>query len=68
MIHPHSSRATKKLLLQFIQENADCNKRSRYLQEIISMGKLDDLWRKTLSTFLDTGMPDTFSLNAFSKN
>jgi hypothetical protein len=68
MTYPYTSKATKKLLLQLIFENADCRKRSLYLQEIISLGKASDIWRQALTTFLDTTLENNFSLKAFSKN
>ncbi|HLG38617.1 MAG TPA: hypothetical protein VI461_03075 [Chitinophagaceae bacterium] len=63
-----SSDTTKKLLLQFIKESADYYKRCSYLQEIIHMGKKDDVWRKALIAYLDTSVPDTFPSKTFSKN
>ena len=67
MIQSNSSKATKKLALRFILENIDYRKRSLYLQEIISLGKINDVWRKALAAFFDTPF-NSFSLKSFSKN
>jgi len=62
-----SSKASKKLLFRFIMENIDYRKRSLYLQEIISMSRANDVWRRALATFFDT--PATsISVKAFCKN
>lgn len=66
MIRTNSTDA-KKLVLRFILENIDYRKRSLYLQEIISMSRINDTWRKALATFFDTPATN-FSLKAFSKN
>ncbi|RYG40718.1 MAG: hypothetical protein EOO01_26715 [Chitinophagaceae bacterium] len=50
----NTSKASKKLALRFILENIDYRKRSLYLQEIISLGKMNDVWRRALSAFFDT--------------
>ncbi len=68
MTIPYSSPATKKLLLQFVLENIDFRKRCLYLQEIIDMGKTNDVWRQALVTFLDSSLPEKWTLKAFSKN
>ena len=62
-----SSTASKKLLLRFIMENIDYRKRSLYLQEIISMSRVNDVWRRALTTFFDTPAA-SFSVKAFCKN
>lgn len=49
-----SNDERKKLALQFILQHADYRKRCKYLQEIIAMGRRDDLWRKALLAYLDT--------------
>jgi hypothetical protein len=67
MTQSNSSKATKKLALRFILENIDFRKRSLYLQEIISLGRINDVWRKALATFFDTPF-NNFSLKSFSKN
>lgn len=59
--------AANKLILQFILENIDYSKRCLYLQEIIMLGKIDEVWRKALLAFLDTPLNIT-PLKAFSKN
>jgi hypothetical protein len=63
----YSSDATKRLALQYILENIDYYKRCLYLQEIISLGKINDVWRKALTTILNTPV-DNLSLKVFSKN
>ena len=67
MIRTDSSPAAKKLLLRYVLENIDYRKRSLYLQEIISMSRLNDVWRKALTAFFNTPATDV-SLNVFSKN
>jgi hypothetical protein len=68
MTCPGSSNTTKKLLLQFVKESAEYHKRCSYLQEIILMGKIDDVWRRALITYLDTSLPDKVTTKAFCKN
>jgi hypothetical protein len=67
MIRTHTSNAAKKLVFRFILDNIDYQKRCLYLQEIISLGKVNDVWRKALMSFFDTPMND-LSLKSFSKN
>ncbi len=67
MIRTSTSPTAKKLLLRFILENIDYRKRSLYLQEIISMSRLNDVWRKALVSFFNTPATNV-SLTAFSKN
>jgi len=67
MIRTNSSPTAKKLLLRFILENIDYRKRSLYLQEIISLSRINDVWRKALTSFFDTPAAN-ISLKAFSKN
>jgi hypothetical protein len=67
MIRTNSSPDAKKLVLRFIMENIDFRKRSLYLQEIISMSRINDTWRKALAAFFDTPATN-FSLKTFSKN
>ncbi len=62
-----SSQTTKELAVRFVLENIDYRKRCLYLQEIISMGRENDIWRQALTAFLDTP-PNKFSVKAFSKN
>lgn len=60
-----SSYATKRLLISYVEESLDYRKRSLYLQEIISLGRENNVWRKALLAFLDT----PYSLrNRFSEN
>jgi hypothetical protein len=67
MTDTHSSEVAKKLAFRFILENIDYRKRCLYLQEIISLGKVNDAWRKALAVFFDCST-NNFSLKAFSKN
>ena len=68
MTRSGSSDTTKKLLLRFIAESADYCKRCRYLQEIIRLGKKDDVWRKALIAYFDSSFNNTAAMKAFSKN
>lgn len=57
----------KQLALRFILENIDYRKRCLYLQDIISLGKTDDVWRRALERFFDIplkGLP----FKKFSQN
>ena len=67
MIRTYSSSVAKKLALRFILENIDYRKKCLYLQEIISLGKVNDTWRAALAVFFDTPFT-SLSLKAFSKN
>jgi hypothetical protein len=63
----NSSEAAKKLALRYILENIDYRKKCSYLQDIISMSRENDTWRKALATYFDTpyiAMPS----KKFSKN
>ncbi len=63
----YASDATKKLALRYLLENIDYRKRCMYLQEIISLGRVNDIWRQALTAFLNTPADDC-SPSAFSKN
>jgi hypothetical protein len=67
MISTQSSEIAKKLALQFILENIDYRKRCLFLQEIISLSKVNDTWRQALSVFFDAPL-SSLSLKTFSKN
>jgi len=67
MTRTNSTDASKKLVLRFILENIDYRKRCLYLQEIISLSKLKDVWRKALISYFDSPLNE-YSLTAFSKN
>ena len=67
MTPTYSSQTTKELAVRFVLENIDYRKRCLYLQEIISMGRENDVWRQALAAFLDTP-PNKLSIKAFSKN
>ena len=68
MVYPYFSPASKKLVFQFIMEHIDYRKRCLYLQEIISMGKINDVWRRALMTFFDNTNEGPESLKSFSVN
>jgi hypothetical protein len=63
----YSSNVTKKLAVRFVLDNIDYRKKCLYLQEIISLGKIKDVWRQALISYLDTPF-DNLSLKVFSKN
>ncbi|MEO7923767.1 MAG: hypothetical protein ABIR30_08810 [Chitinophagaceae bacterium] len=67
MTRTYSSVATKKLALRFILENIDYRKRCLYLQEIISLGKINNEWQRALAVFFDTPFKCS-SRRAFSRN
>lgn len=67
MTKRYSAEVTKKLALRFILENIDYRKRCLYLQEIISMSKVNDTWRLALSAFFDAPL-NSLSQKAFSNN
>jgi len=67
MTRLYSSEASKKLVLRYILDNIDYRKRCLYLQEIISLSKLKDVWRKALISYFDSPLNE-HSLIAFSKN
>lgn len=67
MIRTNTSQITKELAVRFVLENIDYRKRCLYLQEIISMGRENDVWRQALTAFLDTPL-NKLSPKAFSKN
>jgi hypothetical protein len=67
MTRINSTSEAKKLLLRFVIENIDYRKRSLYLQEIISLSRVNDVWRKALAAFFDTPAAHP-TLKAFSKN
>jgi hypothetical protein len=47
----YSSRAAKELVLQFVLDSIEQRKKSVYLQEIISMGKKDQMWIHFLNAY-----------------
>jgi len=67
MIRVYSSSVTKKLALRYILDNIDYRKKCLYLQEIISLGRENEIWRTALATFFDTPMA-RISLKTFSRN
>lgn len=54
MTRLHTSDERKKLALQYILTNAEYRKKCLYLQEIITMSRRDDLWRKALLIYFDS--------------
>ncbi len=50
----YTSDDTKRLALRYLLENIDFRKRSLYLQEIISLSRINDVWRQALIAFLNT--------------
>jgi len=67
MIPVFTSSVTKKLVLQYAQQNIDFRKRSLYLQEVIAIGKSYKFWIDALVVFFET--PITSNANkCFSKN
>lgn len=54
MTRMYSSAASKRLALKFILDNIDYRKKSLYLQEIIALGKTNEVWLNALTTFFDT--------------
>ena len=67
MLRTTSVLTIKKLARRFVVENTDFLIRSLYLQEIISMSREDDVWRRALATFFDSPVEKS-DLKAFSKN
>jgi hypothetical protein len=67
MIDNNFADTTKKLLSLFIVENIDYRKRCLHLQEIIALGKEDDVWRRALAAFFDSPV-NRFSPKDFSTN
>lgn len=67
MINTCSNEATKKLVMRYILSDIDYQKRCLYLQEIIAMGRKDNLWVRALSVFFDSPM-DHATVKVFSKN
>ena len=67
MTNNYTVPVAKKLAFKFILDNIEYKKRCMYLQEIIEMGKGNDVWMKALTAFFDTPLNKS-SLRAFSKN
>ncbi|MES1215988.1 MAG: hypothetical protein ABUT20_10760 [Bacteroidota bacterium] len=62
-----SSETTKKLVFGLVLENIDYRKKCLYIQEIISLGKVNDVWWRALLILLDKSA-NSFSLKTFCKN
>lgn len=62
-----SSSVTKKLLLRYIIDNINYKKRCQYLQEIISMGRENEIWLQALNLYFKEPM-NVVSPGFFSKN
>ena len=67
MISTYYSDIRKKLAFRFILENIEYRKLCLYMQDIISFGKTDDVWRKALDRFFDIPFK-SLSRKTFSKN
>ncbi|HET6995325.1 MAG TPA: hypothetical protein VFI06_10110 [Chitinophagaceae bacterium] len=67
MVHVSSSETSKKLVMRYILENIDYRKRCLYLQEIISLSRVKDVWRQALISYFDSPM-NQFSPADFSQN
>jgi hypothetical protein len=63
----YSSHASKQLILQYVLENIEFKKRSRYLQEIVTMSKDNEILGKMLTNFFGSGLKKN-PLKAFCKN
>jgi len=62
-----TSEVTKKLVFNLVLENIDYRQKCLYIQEIISLGKENDVWWRALYILFD--MPEnSFSLKTFCKN
>jgi hypothetical protein len=67
MIHTSTSKTAKKLVMRFILENIDYRKRCLYLQDIISLSRIKDVWRQALISYFDSPM-NPLSTAEFSLN
>ena len=67
MISTYYSDIRKKLAFRFILENIEYRKLCLYMQDVISFGKTDDVWRKALDRFFDIPFK-SLSRKTFSKN
>jgi hypothetical protein len=67
MTSTNYSDVSKRLALRFILENIDYRKRCLYLQDIISLGKTGDVWRKALERFFDITL-NYLPFKKFSEN
>jgi hypothetical protein len=67
MTNTNSSKAAKTLVLRFILESIDHRKRCLFLQEIISLSKVNDVWRQALNVYFENPLYSS-SQKAFSKN
>ncbi|MCC7401730.1 MAG: hypothetical protein IT214_09615 [Chitinophagaceae bacterium] len=67
MINVSSTEITKALVMRYLQHDADYKKRSLYLQEIISMGRKDQLWIRALAAYFDSPM-DVPPIKSLCKN
>jgi len=67
MFNTNTIDATKKLAFKFILDNIEYRKKCLYLQEIISMGRVNQIWQDALILFFDSPL-QLARLKAFSKN
>jgi hypothetical protein len=61
-----STTASKKLALRYVLDNIEFRKRSLYLQEVISLSKINDAWRQLLSIYF--AAPLKINSRQISKN
>lgn len=54
MIRNYSATESKRLALKFVLDNIEYKKKCLYLQEIIAMGKTNEVWTQALKVFFDT--------------
>ncbi|MBS1918785.1 MAG: hypothetical protein JST17_00875 [Bacteroidetes bacterium] len=67
MTNTCTSEVTKKLAVRYILCDIDYKKKCMYLQEIIAMGRKDNLWIRALSIYFDSPLGRPL-INLFSKN
>jgi hypothetical protein len=63
----YSSRAAKELVLQFVLDSIEQRKKSLYLQEIISMGKKQQMWIHFLTAYFQSPVKEN-SFQQFCMN
>lgn len=67
MTSKYSSHASKQLIVQYVLENIEYKKRCRYLQEIVSLSKENEILGKMLTRFFGNSIKKN-PLKAFSAN
>ncbi|HUR66313.1 MAG TPA: hypothetical protein VMZ03_08160 [Chitinophagaceae bacterium] len=63
----YTSQASKELILQYVLENIEFRKKCRYLQEIITLSKDNEILSKMLTDFFEKKFKKN-PLKAFCKN